>query len=573
MADNLRRDKNECCLYKPRDHFSDIFVRLARLRKSNQLCDISILILDKVFRAHKVVLISASRYFEAMFLSGLAESHKDSVVLKDIEPEAFEAILDMMYDGKITITVDTVQSILCAASIFQIDHLRQACSDFMTKQLSPLNCLGIKAFAEAHGCYELMELARRHSLSRFAEVSSSEEFLVLNLDQVTDLLSRNNLRVNSEEEVFDAAVGWINYDIESRAKCMSQLLRLVRLPLLCPTVLADKVKSNSLISSSFECRDLLDEALISYHLLPERRESIPVQRTTLRRCYYDMGIIYAVGGLNSLGGTLSSVEKYDSSKGKWEASEPMKTLRSRVGVAVVNKQLYAFGGYDGSARLSTVECYNPQVEQWDLKSPMSTRRSALSIAVIGEDIYIIGGYDGNSSLCSVEVYSTSKNQWSVAPSMHTCRSAAGAAMLGNYIYVVGGHDGLSIFSTVERFDPVEKVWTMVTPMHTRRCRVGVTTARSKLFSVGGYDGQNFLNTVECYDPSANQWFVLNSMTCRRSRVGVAAIAREIYAIGGYDGLSNLSSVEIYDLDKEEWSTGQPMHMHQGGVGVAVISLD
>lgn len=39
----------------------------------------------------------------------------------------------------------------------------------------------------------------------------------------------------------------------------------------------------------------------------------------------------------------------------------MKTLRSRVGVAVVKKQLYAFGGYDGSARLSTVECFNPQV--------------------------------------------------------------------------------------------------------------------------------------------------------------------------------------------------------------------
>lgn len=308
MTDNSRRDKNDY-LYKPRDHFSDSFGRLSRLRKANQLCDISILISDRVFRAHKVVLISASPYFEAMFLSGLAESHKESVVLQDIEPEAFEAILNMMYDGKIMITMGTVQDILCGASIFLLDHLRHACSDFMTKQLSPHNCLGIKTFAESHSCYELMELARRHSLSRFTEVSSFEEFLTLDLEQVTDLLSRDNLRVNSEEEVFDAAVGWINYSTENRARHMAHLLRLVRLPLLSPTVLADKVKSNPLISSSFECRDLLDEALISYHLLPERRESIPAQRTTLRRCYYDMGIIYAVGGLNSLGGTLSSVER------------------------------------------------------------------------------------------------------------------------------------------------------------------------------------------------------------------------------------------------------------------------
>lgn len=53
--------------------------------------------------------------------------------------------------------------------------------------------------------------------------------------------------------------------------------------------------------------------------------------------------------------------RFDSSKGRWENSQPMKTLRSRVGVAVVNKKLYAFGGYDGSTRLSTVECFNPQV--------------------------------------------------------------------------------------------------------------------------------------------------------------------------------------------------------------------
>ena len=62
--------------------------------------------------------------------------------------------------------------------------------------------------------------------------------------------------------------------------------------------------------------------------------------------------------------------RYDSSKGKWEPSEPMKTLRSRVGVAVVNKQLYAFGGYDGSARLSTVECFNPQACPSETHAPL-----------------------------------------------------------------------------------------------------------------------------------------------------------------------------------------------------------
>lgn len=110
----------------------------------------------------------------------------------------------------------------------------------------------------------------------------------------------------------------------------------------------------------------------------------------------------------------------------------MSTLRSRVGVAVVENKLYAFGGYDGTSRLSTVECYDPQVnkcslvlwyyhpiiysclldllldsqffqlDEWELKTPMSTKRSALSIAVLENNIYVIGGYDGNNSLSTME---------------------------------------------------------------------------------------------------------------------------------------------------------------------------
>ena len=53
--------------------------------------------------------------------------------------------------------------------------------------------------------------------------------------------------------------------------------------------------------------------------------------------------------------------RYDPQKSTWELSKAMATLRSRVGVAVVDRKLFAFGGYDGSSRLHTVECYDPEV--------------------------------------------------------------------------------------------------------------------------------------------------------------------------------------------------------------------
>ena len=53
--------------------------------------------------------------------------------------------------------------------------------------------------------------------------------------------------------------------------------------------------------------------------------------------------------------------RFDPQKGAWESSKAMTALRSRVGVAVVDRKLYAFGGYDGSSRLYTVECFDPEV--------------------------------------------------------------------------------------------------------------------------------------------------------------------------------------------------------------------
>ena len=55
------------------------------------------------------------------------------------------------------------------------------------------------------------------------------------------------------------------------------------------------------------------------------------------------------------------IYRYDPQKSMWELSKSMTTLRSRVGVAVVDRKLLAFGGYDGSSRLCTVECFDPEV--------------------------------------------------------------------------------------------------------------------------------------------------------------------------------------------------------------------
>lgn len=75
-----------------------------------------------------------------------------------------------------------------------------------------------------------------------------------------------------------------------------------------------------------------------------------------------------------LGDSLNLVEVFDPVGNFWERCQPMRTARSRVGVAVVNGLLYAIGGYDGQSRLSTVEVYNPETDSWTRVSSMNSQR-------------------------------------------------------------------------------------------------------------------------------------------------------------------------------------------------------
>lgn len=59
-----------------------------------------------------------------------------------------------------------------------------------------------------------------------------------------------------------------------------------------------------------------------------------------------------------------------------------------VGVAILDRPLYAVGGHDGWSYLNTVERYDPDLRQWSFVSPMSTSRSTLGVAVLNNKLAI-----------------------------------------------------------------------------------------------------------------------------------------------------------------------------------------
>lgn len=54
----------------------------------------------------------------------------------------------------------------------------------------------------------------------------------------------------------------------------------------------------------------------------------------------------------------------------------------QVGLAVVNGQLMAVGGFDGTTYLKTVEIYDPETKSWRMCGNMNYRRLGGGVGVV-----------------------------------------------------------------------------------------------------------------------------------------------------------------------------------------------
>ncbi|XP_025831842.1 kelch-like protein 18, partial [Agrilus planipennis] len=493
---NLYEMSNESMVFQQNDLFPSAFPAMEEIRRQGKLCDVVLKVDDQAFSAHKIVLAATIPYFHAMFTNDMVESRQHEIKMQSIDANSLEALINFAYSGRIVLDKNNVQSIMLGASYLHLTKVRDACANYLLQRLHPHNALGIRQFADTLGCSNLVESADKYIEQCFHEVSLSDEYLNLPMEDVKNLLNRNELRVESEEQVFEACMRWVKHS-ENRTANLPVLLAQVRLPLLSPLYLTDRVATEELIRTSHQCRDLLDEARV-FHLIPERRPLLQSFRTKPRACEV-RGHIYVVGGLNKHGDSLSTVEYYDPKLNAWQSAPAMSTMRSRLGVAVLRGMLYAFGGYNGKDRLASVEVYDCMKKEWSTVAPMQCKRSALGATALGDWIYVCGGYDGVSSLNSVERYHPQINTWCTLAPMNKSRSAGAVIACQGYIYALGGHDGLSIFDSVERYDPNTNTWTEATPMLTKRCRLGVAMLGGKLYACGGYDGASFLQTVEVFD--------------------------------------------------------------------------
>nr|XP_033781291.1 zinc finger and BTB domain-containing protein 4 [Geotrypetes seraphini]XP_033781292.1 zinc finger and BTB domain-containing protein 4 [Geotrypetes seraphini]XP_033781293.1 zinc finger and BTB domain-containing protein 4 [Geotrypetes seraphini]XP_033781294.1 zinc finger and BTB domain-containing protein 4 [Geotrypetes seraphini]XP_033781295.1 zinc finger and BTB domain-containing protein 4 [Geotrypetes seraphini]XP_033781296.1 zinc finger and BTB domain-containing protein 4 [Geotrypetes sera len=85
------------------NHSGSLLLELNEQRLKGMFCDITVIVEDTKFKAHKNVLAASSPYFKEV-LSGNASWHRDQMFeLPDIQAEVFSNILNFIYNSRLTI--------------------------------------------------------------------------------------------------------------------------------------------------------------------------------------------------------------------------------------------------------------------------------------------------------------------------------------------------------------------------------------------------------------------------------------------------------------------------------------
>lgn len=388
-------------------HASRLVGKMARLRTDGSLCDVILEVGSREIPAHRLVLSSCSGYFCAMFTNKMRESQLRRVRLADLDEDAVEGIVDFAYSAKISVHEGNVQALLKAASILQLSEIVGACCNFLSGQMHPSNCLGIAAFAEAHGCTALKDVAMEYVRDHFRDVIRCEEFQQLSPHEARELLSSDYINVTSEDTVFEALLSWLLCGGSPapapapRAEHAFELLRCVRLPLLRPVYLAERVFTREIFRRDMRCMELIMDAM-TYHAVEEKR-------THMREILCDkprkatLGTLFVIGGMDTCRNKVT-LEYYDAYRDQWVLVSNLQATCKRLqfGVAVLGSRIYVVGGRNGLRTLNSVDSYDPATNEWESIPPMCSYRHGVGVAEMSGPMYAVGGHDGWSYLSSVE---------------------------------------------------------------------------------------------------------------------------------------------------------------------------
>ena len=500
-------------------------------RGETYLCDITLVAREgKEFRAHRNVLSAVSSFFVKLFKTDMKEKEEGVIRFEEISESIMADILDFIYTGSIKITdEETTKELIFAAEYLLLVSLKTRAGRFLEKQLTSTNCISTLRFAQKYRCDELVDNCTKFIDDNFASVAESDEFLKLKAEEVEKWISRENICVPDEEDVFRIILKWIEHDKSERKAEFERLFRHIRLASLSRDYLLNVV-TNELVVENVSCSRQVVDAI---KLVITASEDTLMQ--SARRI--ETHAIVVRGGKNSY--------CYLPEKDEWKVlakgfSDQTRLIRCRNQVYSLPKSAPFF---------SDTERYDPAFNSW-AKINLFPCNDDWSYAVLGGKIYAICRPDRRKSPV-IQRYDEELCAWKTvysSPDLQYCRYSSCVVTSGNCLYVLG----CAYSSKAGRYDTVTSKWEKIASMQVINSSPFGVASQGKIFVTGL--AESSLSACEVYNVAINEWHTIASLNTRRVSGSMVCVNGTLYVLGGLNDRSSKPelAVESYDPKVNKW---------------------
>ncbi|KAJ8009352.1 hypothetical protein DPEC_G00088000 [Dallia pectoralis] len=237
------------------DHIHLLSEQLGALVPGEEYSDVTFVVEDKRFPAHKVILAARCHYFRALLYGGMKESQSQAeVTLEETRVEAFSMLLHYLYTGRASLSSareEVLLDFLGLAHRYGLQPLEDSTSEFLRTVLHTHNVCSIFDVSSLYSLSALSAACCTYMDRHAPEVLASNGFLTLSKTALLAVVRRDSFAA-SEKDIFQALCRWSRQNSESGAT--EEVMSAVRLPLMTLMEMLNVVRPSGLLSPD----DLLD---------------------------------------------------------------------------------------------------------------------------------------------------------------------------------------------------------------------------------------------------------------------------------------------------------------------------
>jgi hypothetical protein len=207
--------------------------RLQKLRNEKLFTDVDIVVEGKTFSAHRNILCAASEYFFRMFTGNMVESSQNTITLSAISSPMFQIVLDFIYGTvsdsemieKMESEVCSVEDVLHASDMLQLDSLKEVVTTHMLKNISSENMLAVYFLGWKYNSPAVCEKTLKAISKAIPSLVKRNEFTRMSFECLKALFGNPRLQ-SDENDHFKAIMQWFNHDMENREHYFDEVMNL-----------------------------------------------------------------------------------------------------------------------------------------------------------------------------------------------------------------------------------------------------------------------------------------------------------------------------------------------------------